>query len=263
MSKSKHLFLGIVNTFLDLYALLFAKRVFASANRILFLAGARGLGVLNYKRAYLSGEKYFLKKFLSKYDSSQNVVIDVGANIGRFALYALNSTRFINVRSYEPNPHSCVVLKRNLTDERRHELVEMGLSNSISNSFIYDYAPGLGSSHSSLYSEVIEKIHNRHAAFSEPIHLTTLDSDLTGLRKNIITLKIDTEGHEKAVLEGSQYILESNPPLSILIEFNEMNAVSGTHFRDILKLIGPNYTPYRILPGGALLPLSNTPPILH
>jgi len=142
----------------------------------------------------------------------------------------------------------------------RHELVEMGVSNSESESVIYDYGAGVeGSQHASLYREVLTDIHGSNSVSSQNIRLTTLDSDLNDLGKRIAILKIDVEGHEKAVLEGAQKILSTNPPLAIVVEFNEMNAISGSHYRDFTSLIGPGYNPYRLLPGGTLLPLSTQP----
>jgi FkbM family methyltransferase len=218
---------------LNLYATFFAKKSMVRINKLLFLAGARGLGILNYQNSNLSGEEPFLKSFLANYDSNEFLVLDVGANKGQFAEHIVKNTKSINVRSYEPNPHACHNLKSNpLFKTSRHTLVEMGASNTISESFIYDYSCGLGSGHSSLYREVITDLHKSTSATSEKVLLTTLDSDLKELSPNIAVLKIDTEGHEKAVLEGAKNILATNPPVSILIEFNEMNAISGVHYRD-------------------------------
>lgn len=246
---------------LDLWALLFAKRVFARINKLLFLIGARGLGILNYKSEYLCGERGFLRNFLANYDSDSYVVIDVGANVGQFASCVLGCTEAIKVRSYEPNPNACRRLKEyELFNTVRHSLVEKGVSDCISESVIYDYQPGMGSSHSSLYREVITGIHKSELVSPVKIELTTLDSDLARLSARIAVLKIDTEGHERSVLEGARKIIATNPPFSILIEFNEMSAVSRTHFHDILRLVGPSYVPYRLLPGGHLLPLANEIP---
>lgn len=246
---------------LDIYALLFAKKIFARLNKMLFLVGARGMGILNYRTLYLSGEEPFLKNFLACYDSEEYIVIDVGANEGQFASCVLGHTRAINVLSYEPNPHACRKLKSCLTfDIQRHKLVEKGASNCISEAVIYDYGLGLGTAHASMYIEVITDIHHSQSVISEKINLTTIDHDLAHLNARIAILKIDTEGHEKAVLEGARNILATNPPISILVEFNEMNAISGTHFRDILNLIGADYEPYRLLPGGSLLSLENLSP---
>jgi len=252
---------SVLSTCLDVWTLLFAKRVFAKFNKLLFLVGARGLGILNYKSEYLSGERDFLKNFLINYDSDKYVVIDVGANVGQFASYVLGCTEAIKVRSYEPNPNACCKLKESeLFDTIRHALVEKGASNSISDSVIYDHQPGMGSTHSTLYSEVITDIHKGQSISPVKIQLTTLDSDLARLSERIAVLKIDTEGHERSVLEGASRILTSSPPFSILLEFNEMSAISRTHFREILRLVGPNYLPYRLLPGGRLLPLAHEIP---
>ena len=78
---------------------------------------------------------------------------------------------------------------------------------------------------------------------------------------DVCLLKIDTEGHEQEVLLGSLLFIKNNPPSAILIEFNEMNAISGTHYHRLKSLIGNAYEAYRLLPGGRLLPLKDLPPL--
>ncbi len=41
-----------------------------------------------------------------------------------------------------------------------------------------------------------------------------------------------------------------------------MNIFSHTTFNDIKKIIGNEYNAYRLLPGGNLLSLENSPPLL-
>ncbi|WP_186541487.1 FkbM family methyltransferase [Synechococcus sp. M16.1] len=252
----------MIGKLLDVYSHFFAKVKFRKFNKFLFLAGARGLGILNYKTSWASGEEPFLRRFLMDYDNSDSIVLDVGANKGQFASWVLRNSSKLKVLSFEPNPAAAVILKKNIDSSKRHLLIEKGVSSSIKIGKIYDYSKNAGSGHASMYNEVITEIHN-HKTFSEtPIELTTIDHELETLpTKRVCLLKIDTEGHEKDVLIGSKILLSSNPPAAVLVEFNEMNAVSNTQFRTIKQLIGDKYIPYRLLPGGSLLPLKGQSPL--
>jgi FkbM family methyltransferase len=252
----------MISKLLDLYAFMFAKKIFQKFNSLIFLAGARGLGILNYKSSYMSGEEPFLAKFLKRYDESGYLVLDVGANQGQFAIWALQNTDKIRVRSYEPSLHATSRLRSNpILNTKRHLLIEMGVSSKAGISVIYDYENNEGSEHASLYSEVLTDLHGSESVSSIEIRLTTLDEDLKKTPEKIALLKIDVEGHERDVLIGAKEILAVNPPAAILVEFNEMNAVSGTHYYGLRRLIGDQYVPYRLLPGGDSICLQGLSPL--
>jgi hypothetical protein len=74
-------------------------------------------------------------------------------------------------------------------------------------------------------------------------------------------VKIDTEGHELAVLYGAVDTIQRNIVKAFQIEFNEMNIVSETSFAKIKKQL-PGYSWYRLLPGG-MIPMDNEPILLQ
>ena len=247
---------------LDAYAALFGRKIFAKLNKFLFIAGAKGLGILNYKSAYQSGEEPFLKKFLKDYDQPSSVVLDIGANKGEFASWVIKSSKNLNVISLEPNPAAASALQKNISDvNKRHTTIAKGASAVPGTSTLYDYDETNGSGHASLYNEVFTQIHHSENASPIAVELTTIDIEIASIDGTICLLKIDTEGHEQDVLLGSRLLIKNNPPPAILIEFNEMNAVSGTHYYRLKTLIGNAYDAYRLLPGGRLLPLRNLPPL--
>jgi FkbM family methyltransferase len=51
------------------------------------------------------------------------VVIDLGANIGVFTIYATTTARSVRVYAYEPSPDFCAVLKENVHLNQRNESV--------------------------------------------------------------------------------------------------------------------------------------------
>jgi FkbM family methyltransferase len=55
--------------------------------------------------------------------SDKSVVIDLGANIGVFTIYATTTARSVRVYAYEPCPDFCAILKENVRLNRRNETV--------------------------------------------------------------------------------------------------------------------------------------------
>jgi FkbM family methyltransferase len=251
--------------FLDLYSRLFARKKFHRFNKYLFYAGARGLGILNYKNEYQTGEGPFLKNFLSQYDRDKGyVIIDVGANQGQFASWALDQTSNISVISFEPDPSSCKKLKMNLQRyQSRYTLIEMAASSHEGFATLYDRNDStIGRGFATLGRGVLEYIFQAETT-ETAVQLTTIDNVVSRLKPKVCLLKIDTEGHEYKALLGAKNLLNEAPPSAILVEFNEMNAVTGVHFYSIMSLLKNSYEPFRLLPGGELLPIKNDPPLLQ
>jgi hypothetical protein len=69
-------------------------------------------------------------------------------------------------------------------------------------------------------------------------------------------MKIDTEGHDLAVLEGSQLSLEAKRIRALTFEFGSVNINSRTYFRDFWEYLRPlGYKIKRLCPGGRLIPI--------
>jgi len=69
-------------------------------------------------------------------------------------------------------------------------------------------------------------------------------------------LKIDTEGHELAVLSGASRLLREHRIGYIQFEFNALHVYSRAFFRDFRNILS-DYELYRLLPKG-LLPLGTS-----
>ena len=82
-----------------LYAKFFAKNIFSKFNNLLFNIGLRGLGILNYQNSKISGEKRFLKNYLSRLPSP--VIFDVGANNGEWSLLVSKIFPEASIYSFE------------------------------------------------------------------------------------------------------------------------------------------------------------------
>ena len=240
------------------YAFLFGKKIFIKFNKFLYQLSLRGLGVLNYKYDFLNGENEWLKNYL-KNKNKYLTVIDVGANIGKYSKEVLSIDESINLIAFEPHPKSYAKLKDNIKS-KNFKPFNLGVGNKNENLTLYDYNQDEGSEHASLFREVIEDLHKGQAV-SHNIPVIMLDDFLNEQKvDNVDLLKIDTEGNELNVLLGTKNYLLNNKIKAIHFEFNEMNIVSKSFFKNFWDLL-PNYTFYRILPGGKLLKIKNYSPI--
>jgi FkbM family methyltransferase len=231
------------------YVLLFGRPRFQKFNKLLYRLSLGGLGILNYRDLRISGEKYFLEKYLPK---NHGVLVDVGANQGNYALEALGICPSIKIFAFEPHPITFASLKENIKKSDNITAINKGMSSENSVLALYDYPSNDGSSHASLFQDVITEIHRAGSAVSHDVELTTLDQfiELENI-KEIDLLKIDTEGNELQVLMGGVNAIKSKKIKVIHFEFNEMNVSSRAFFRDFWKLLD-GYQFYRLLPSDML-----------
>ena len=233
-------------TILGIYRAVFAREIFYKLNRLLYRCSLSGLGILNYESSKVSGEDVFLVKFLK--GKGDVVVFDVGANIGSYTRAIHNASRNARIYAFEPHPATYKKLCENICDNNI-ELLNVAVGDAAGSLSLYDYELNDGSSHASLYKDVIENIH-KAKAISHDVEVICLDqfSTMRAIEK-ITLLKIDTEGHELAVLKGAGELIGGGRIDAIHFEFNEMNVSSRTFFRDFWNSM-PGYNFYRLLPNG-------------
>lgn len=151
-----------------------------------------------------------------------DVLFDIGANIGVYALYAARRHSGIRVIAFEPEYANLHMLRDNIVENDLRDRVEtyaIGLSNcsGISHLYIQDFATGAALSTES--KEIIkETLTGQPVLWREGICTLTLDEfcDQTSLQPNCV--KIDVDGTEPKVLEGAFQTLRSPFLRSILIE---------------------------------------------
>ena len=222
------------------YAVLFARPSLWRFNKVLYNCSLRGLGILNYQ-GKLTGEHHFLKKYLSKVNNP--IVLDVGANIGNYSKTVMEINNSATVHAFEPLPKNYEQL--NQIDN----INSYNLGCSDENGSIKFYNFEGGSTFASIYQDVIESIHKKQSIEFD-IDVIKLDDFISS--NDIIQidlLKIDTEGHELAVLHGASNAIKERKMKAIHFEFNVMNVISRVFFKDIFDLL-ENYSFYRMLPTG-------------
>lgn len=247
----------MLSKFLKLYSKLFARKGLYKFHKLLYLMSLKGLGILNYQGFRISGEEFFIKKYLTT--SKIKIVFDVGANTGEYAKKVRKYNSLAKLYCFEPHPKTYKNLIVNVNKIDNIELFNFGLGESAGTLKIFDYKNRDGSSHASLYKEVISEIHKSEVIEHE-VAIRTIDDFIR--EKNIQKvdlLKIDTEGNELNVLRGASEALTKGKIDIIHFEFNEMNVISRTYFKDFYDLL-KGYDLYRLLQDG-LVPIGHYNPV--
>jgi FkbM family methyltransferase len=205
------------------------------------------IGITNFNSA-TNGEELFLNDYLTSLTSP--IVFDVGANVGKFTETVFNLNEKATVYAFEPHPLTFARLQENDFGHSFHPF-NFGLGETDAGALLYDYRDKDGSEHASVHQGVIEQIHGGDA-LSHDIRIKTLDAFVSehGIG-SIHLLKVDTEGNEMAVFQGGEKTIRSGVVDVIQFEFNEMNVISRTFFKDFFDFL-PEYDFFRLTHQGAL-----------
>ena len=183
------------------------------------------------KHFKLPPQEEFLKKMFDhqgelyyeavKYCTSKRSAIDVGGHIGLFSNKMIKD--FENVYAFEPMFHS--FLKENVNSEKL-TIYPFGLSSKETN-------------HNFIVKPTHTGMSRIDLSGKDTIECKTLDS-FNFL--NVDLLKIDVEGHEIHVLEGSKNFFKNNSPV-IIIEINNkknrkqiFNILNQYNYKEIKKI---------------------------
>ncbi len=178
-------------------------------------------------------------------------VFDVGANRGDFAEAVLERKPDACLHCFEPSASAYETLKARLAD--RAVLHNVALDSSAGRAFLYANEPG--SELSSLYRRDLRALGMPFGQHTESVIVSTLDIEAreAGV-EHIDLLKIDTEGAEARVIEGSSGMLAAGAIGMLLIEYGGTALDSHRFVRDYYGLLADRYDLYRVLPDG-LLPM--------
>jgi len=232
----------------NIYRKFFARQSLAGLNRYLYTLSLKGLGVNNYENDYYSGEHYFLSKL--NFNTENDVIFDVGANVGNYAIHLRKLFPKSKIYSFEPHPRIFEHLKENCKEG--FDIYNFGLGDEAKDLLLYDYIDEQeGSEHASLYKDVFDSIYKRNTT-SYNIQIKTVDDFVKENNiKRINLLKSDTEGHDFSVLLGAKSSIENNIIDIIHFEFNSMNTASKVFFKDFFNYL-INFDLYRLLPKGVI-----------
>ena len=238
----------IIRILLKIFKKIYSCSIFRSSkyydiNLSIYYTVLNNIGILNYHNSNESGEYTFLKKYISLINTP--VVFDVGANKGDYIKIVCEINKAVKIYAFEPDKTAYKKLENIKSDNI--SLYNYGLSDNVGEMEFYNREDELGSGHSSLYKEVITDIH-KVGFISMVYKFSTIDNFV---KENNISkidlLKIDTEGHELALLTGAKETIKTGKVSIIHFEFNEMNVISRSFFRDFILILS-DYNIYRMLP---------------
>lgn len=256
----KHLkltFKIVLKTFFEgIWLAIFAHSSFRRFNHYFLNLTQKSLGINNYKSDKVSGEQFWIKYLLDRYNLK--IIFDVGAHTGEYTKLFRDAGFDGDIFLFEPHPRTYSALQKNLASLEKNKIFNLGFSDKGGDSLIFDYpdiSSQSGSVHASLFSGVLTDLHHASEVVREKVHLRTLDDFAKENNiENISLLKIDTEGNEFPILKGAKHLLDQDKIDIIQFEFGEMNVVSRYFFKDFYDLLISKYYIYRLLPNG-LLPI--------
>ncbi len=172
------------------------------------------------------------------------VAIDVGTNLGEWAQEVLRHPDPARLVAYEAVPSTLEKFRQAITDPRA-ESIGAALSDRGGTLQIQEYAdqPQLASLHAD-YSA-------RGEVALIDIEARTGDSELERLDiGQVDLLKVDTEGHDHAVLLGFDEALAARRVAVIQFEYNYTTLIAGKSLKMFFDLLEPDYLLCRLLPNG-------------
>jgi FkbM family methyltransferase len=182
------------------------------------------------------GRKVYLKDFVLPYVKKDGIIIDIGSHIGAFTIQACKVLHPRVVVSIEPDRSNFDCLLKNIAKAKCEGVVrpmKIAIWNRQSTLKLYQQASNTGGS--SLLAEKIRIEDNVEPSGSSSILADTLDNVLRKLQlaQNPIELiKIDVEGSERQVLQGSVNAL--NRATAVVGELHQA-LVSERQLRKLMK----------------------------
>jgi FkbM family methyltransferase len=182
---------------------------------------------------------------------SSPVIFDVGAHTGQFLNEALKrSSSGCVIHAFEPAASSFRKLSAAFAEDMRVQLNRAALSRLVGSGVLFYDEPA-----SQLASLTARRIFGN--AKSEGVRLDTIDEYCSQNEiDKIDLLKLDVEGHELEVLQGSTDMLRREAIYQILFEFGGCAVDTRVFFRDLYGLLTSNgFRIARVMPGGRFLPI--------
>lgn len=171
------------------------------------------------------------------------VAFDVGAHVGDWTALALEINPSLQVHCFEPSAESYRQLERRYGAAENVRLNPVGLSTD----------PGEATLHIHEEQSDINSLYpSGDSTGAEPVRLRTVD-EYCGSEEidRIDYLKVDTEGHEYAILLGAERMLREGRVRYAQVEYGPGYLDAGASLRDVMRLLGDcGYRPHKILPRG-------------
>lgn len=228
----------------------YGKRRFQRVYRRLHQVALTGLNY-GYPDAALNGEYAFIDRMVQQWGGRPVVALDVCAASGAWTRAVLERAPSATVHAFEPVERSFAQLAANLDGLAKVHRCALGAAVGTAEMFAPTTAEGFVGEHASLYQREI----SGSSLSVDPIGsvpVRTLDEFCGEMDiAHIDLLKLDTEGHELAVIAGAERMLAGQAIAAIQLEFGGANIDAGVFLRDIIAALRPGYRVFRLLKDGS------------
>ncbi len=167
-----------------------------------------------------NGELKLLQNIASFSDSTNQIIFDVGANIGEYSTIAKKINTEAKIHCFEIHKGTIKTLKEKLQDFPDIVINNFGLSNKSLEVEFLDY--GVNSGANSLVKTPAFR-HSEKSSFSKSEVITGDEYCTRNKVSKIDLLKIDVEGHEYSVIEGFRTMLSQQNISVIQFEYGYNN----------------------------------------
>jgi FkbM family methyltransferase len=195
------------------------------------------------------------ERFLQRHKAllQGGTLFDVGANHGAYARMLHNLAPTARVIAFEPHPTTFAVLQDLTRDMRPVSLINKAVGDQVGRLKLYDFRFCDGSTQASL-SEAAIGLYSDDIV-EHPVECITIDAFMaeSGIDR-VDLLRIDTEGHDLAVLKGARNALRDRRIKMIQFEFIPANITTGVTMRDFFEVLR-GYRINRLCLNGMLRPL--------
>lgn len=156
-------------------------------------------------------DPYDIKKYVPKI--KEPVIIDCGANIGLFSLFASFLFKDAKIYSFEPTNETFNLMKDILSENKINNvfIFNVALGSEIKNSTLLTSIEGLGTGNTLLETGRIPPGN----VINQEVKIITIDYFVFQQEKlnKVDYIKIDTEGFEKEILKGAKETIKKFKPI--------------------------------------------------
>jgi FkbM family methyltransferase len=215
-------------------------------NRVISAFSDRG--VLIQKKNPLNSEDKLISVLLKKHNI--DLVLDVGANKGQFAIQLLKSAYTGQIISFEPLPGVYDELKQLSDKYSKWQTENLAVGNELGSISINVSENTESSSVLPMLNSHFELAPESKYINAITVPITTLDqyfSENKIVGENVF-LKIDVQGYEDSVISGSLNLLKQVKVLQLEISFTPLYEKSLVYYKMMQKLEETGFSLYTLLP---------------
>ncbi|MEZ4195093.1 MAG: FkbM family methyltransferase [Candidatus Paceibacterota bacterium] len=196
-----------------------------------------------------------LTSFFIRYVTEGKTILDIGSHIGSYAVLLARLTGETgHIYCFEPTPWTFKLLKHNTANFSNITLENRAVAEVKKTISFTDYGPGYGA-YNSGHMAGADALSKKGKKIT--VEAITLDTYCATKNISPSIIKIDSEGFEYEVLQGSEQLLKYNPnkkrPL-IIIEVANGAAWEDNRNQAFSLLKANNYLPYEIAVDGTVKP---------